>query len=249
MKHFLAQFGPALQWPWTKLTDVPELDDALIGRIASQSDAQNENLSIRDLESIRDANLVAIIRALSQQQQGKGWGAGTLLNEYTAQLDATDGEARPRSGPLRLLDVRVIPEWIDYNGHMTEHRYLDLFGQTTDQFLALIGVDAAYLDGGHSYYTVETHIMHRDEAKAGDALHVDTQLLSFDAKRIHLIHSLKRGETELASAEQMLLHVDTKAGKAVAADPVILQTLEDLTLSQKGLTVPTAVGRYVGQRA
>ena len=25
MRHFLAQFGPALEWPWTKLTDVPEL--------------------------------------------------------------------------------------------------------------------------------------------------------------------------------------------------------------------------------
>ena len=23
MRHFMAQFGPALQWPWTKLTDVP----------------------------------------------------------------------------------------------------------------------------------------------------------------------------------------------------------------------------------
>ncbi len=26
MHHFLEQFGPALQWPWTKLMDVPELD-------------------------------------------------------------------------------------------------------------------------------------------------------------------------------------------------------------------------------
>ena len=25
MRHFMAQFGPALQWPWTKLMDVPEL--------------------------------------------------------------------------------------------------------------------------------------------------------------------------------------------------------------------------------
>ena len=35
MRHFLAQFGPALKWPWTKLMDVPELDDALIETIAS----------------------------------------------------------------------------------------------------------------------------------------------------------------------------------------------------------------------
>ena len=30
LRHFLEQFGPALSWPWTKLMDVPELDDALI---------------------------------------------------------------------------------------------------------------------------------------------------------------------------------------------------------------------------
>ena len=42
MQHFLEQFGPALQWPWTKLMDVPELDAELIDRIATQSDEQAE---------------------------------------------------------------------------------------------------------------------------------------------------------------------------------------------------------------
>ena len=30
MRHFMAQFGPALKWPWTKLMDVPELTDELL---------------------------------------------------------------------------------------------------------------------------------------------------------------------------------------------------------------------------
>ncbi|TMV82889.1 carnitine 3-dehydrogenase, partial [Thioclava sp. BHET1] len=30
MKHFMAQFGPALKWPWTKLMDVPEFNDELV---------------------------------------------------------------------------------------------------------------------------------------------------------------------------------------------------------------------------
>ena len=41
MAHFIRQFGPALAWPWTKLTDVPDLDEALVQKIASQSDAQS----------------------------------------------------------------------------------------------------------------------------------------------------------------------------------------------------------------
>ena len=40
MRHFMEQFGPALQWPWTKLTDVPELTDELLDTIVAQSDEQ-----------------------------------------------------------------------------------------------------------------------------------------------------------------------------------------------------------------
>lgn len=76
MRHFLAQFGPALQWNWTKLMDVPDLDAALVEKIASQSDAQAGALSVRELERRRDDNLVAMIRALAGQNGGEGWGRG-----------------------------------------------------------------------------------------------------------------------------------------------------------------------------
>ncbi|MEC7705671.1 MAG: 3-hydroxyacyl-CoA dehydrogenase NAD-binding domain-containing protein, partial [Pseudomonadota bacterium] len=64
MRHFLAQFGPALAWPWTKLMDVPELDDALIDKIVSQSDEQSGHLSIQQLEQIRDRTLVGFLQLL-----------------------------------------------------------------------------------------------------------------------------------------------------------------------------------------
>jgi carnitine 3-dehydrogenase len=37
MRHFLEQFAPALQLPWTHLSDVPELTDALVEKIVAQS--------------------------------------------------------------------------------------------------------------------------------------------------------------------------------------------------------------------
>jgi len=86
MRHFMAQFGPALKWPWTKLMDVPEFNDELVDLIAGQSDEQAHGLSIRQLERIRDDNLVAIMDALSKQNKGKGWGAGALHKDYTKQL-------------------------------------------------------------------------------------------------------------------------------------------------------------------
>lgn len=93
MRHFLAQFGPCLTWPWTKLTDVPEFNDELVDLIAGQSDAQSGHLSIRELERMRDDNLIAIMDALSRANDGLGWGAGTLLADYRRRLAGSPAEA------------------------------------------------------------------------------------------------------------------------------------------------------------
>ena len=53
-----------------------------------------------------------------------------------------------------------------------------------------MGVDAHYLAGGNSYYTAETHIMHRREAVALEAFYTTTQVLAADEKRLHCIPSL-----------------------------------------------------------
>ena len=77
MKHFLEQFGPCLEWPWTKLMDVPDLDDALIDRIVDQSDEQAGGRTVMQLESERDRNLVALLKALRREDAA----AGAFLNE------------------------------------------------------------------------------------------------------------------------------------------------------------------------
>jgi carnitine 3-dehydrogenase len=82
MRHFLEQFGPCLQWPWTKLMDVPDLDDQLISRIVEQSDAQAAGRTVSELEAERDTNLVALLKALRTENAA----AGAFLN----QLAITD---------------------------------------------------------------------------------------------------------------------------------------------------------------
>ena len=86
MRHFLAQFGPALKWPWSRLTDVPELTEELIEEIARQSDEQAQGASIRELERRRDDNLVAMFRALKTTGQG----VGAVLNAAEVRLRRRD---------------------------------------------------------------------------------------------------------------------------------------------------------------
>ncbi|OAV49753.1 3-hydroxyacyl-CoA dehydrogenase [Rhizobium sp. WYCCWR10014] len=253
MRHFLAQFGPCLAWPWTKLTDVVDLDDALIEKIGRQSDEQAAGLSIRELERTRDENLVGILQALKGGRGGEGWGAGKLLKDFEQSLWATAGTATTSfdpSKPLKLVETKVGPAWVDYNGHMTEHRYLQVFGDTSDALLRLIGVDLAYVEAGQSYYTVETHIRHLGEAKLGQAIHSTCQILGVDEKRLHVFHTLYDTATgeALATAEHMLLHVDSKAGRATPAPAVILDKVKAIAEAHENLVAPEGVGRHVGQK-
>jgi carnitine 3-dehydrogenase len=82
MRHFLAQFGPSLKWPWTKL-EAPELTDALVETISAQSDDQANGVSVRDLETRRDACLVAILDAL----RGQNFAAGAVVAEHAKRME------------------------------------------------------------------------------------------------------------------------------------------------------------------
>jgi carnitine 3-dehydrogenase len=249
MRHMLAQFGPCLKWPWTKL-EAPELTETLIDRMVEGTQAQAAGRSIRELERLRDDYLVAIQQVLRQYNIGAG---GTLrsLEERLYQEAATARAAQPiePGKPLRLLDTVVRPEWVDYNRHMSDFRYSQVFGDAMDALFRRAGVDETYRETGRMYYSVENHVRHLGEAKAGEPLYVTTQLLGVDDKRLHVFHRMHRGrdDKQIATAEQMYLHVDTAAAKAAPADSKIRAKLESIRGGHAGLPLPPEAGRPVGR--
>ena len=106
------------------------------------------------------------------------------------------------------------------------------------------------MEAGHSYYTVETHLRHLDEARLGEPLASTCQILSADENRIHLFHRLFAGtpEREIATAEQLLLHVDSKAGRAAPAPATILERVQAIALAHAPLETPPGAGRAVAQK-
>ena len=82
MEHFIRQFGPSLDWPWSKLTETPPMTEELVKRITQQSDAQSGHYSIRELERIRDTNLVDMLLALEKN----AWGAGLTISELRNKI-------------------------------------------------------------------------------------------------------------------------------------------------------------------
>ena len=245
MKHFLEQFGPCLTWPWTRLTDVPEFNDELVDLIAGQSDAQSGQHSIRELERIRDRNLIGFLRVLKDSN----WGAGRVLLEHDARRRATAPDPSPdTAAPMVMAHMQVPPGWIDYNGHMTESRYLFASSETSDAFLRHIGAGMDYVAGGHSYYTAETHIMHLGEAKLGDRLTGSVQVLGADEKRLHVFIRIEKDGAPVATLEQMLLHVDMAKGRACPAAPEVLARLGAIRDAHAALPRPETAGRHVGHQ-
>ena len=247
MKHFMAQFGPCLTWPWTKLMDVPEFNDELVDLIAGQSDAQSGHHSIRELERIRDSNLIGFLRALKE----RNWGAGKVLREHderkaVAFFGGTD--SAPKAAPLTMAHMQVLPGWIDYNGHMTESRYYFANSETVDAFLRLIGAGMDYVAAGHSYYSAETHIRHLGEAKLGDRLTGTIQIISADEKRFRSFVRIMKGEECVATIEQLCLHVNMAEGKSAPASAEVWAKLKAIADAHAALPLPEGAGRAVGQK-
>jgi carnitine 3-dehydrogenase len=146
------------------------------------------------------------------------------------------------------VETPVRAEWIDYNGHMTDSRYQQVFGDAIDALYQRVGVDDAYRARGHMFYTVESHVRHVGEARLGDTLHADLQVLALDEKRLQVFHSLRRSRDDslVATAEQMHLHVDTREKRSTAIDPTVLRRLRELGDAHATLPRPDGAGRSIG---
>lgn len=143
--------------------------------------------------------------------------------------------------PLRLHRATVLPDWVDYNGHMTESAYVLVFGHATDAFLDHIGLDdATRRRTSTSLYTVESHIHYLSEAREGMALEVTTQLVAHDAKRCRIYHEMfvPGAERPLVASELMLLHIDKSGPRAAPFAPAVSQRLAALAAAHAALPPP-----------
>lgn len=154
----------------------------------------------------------------------------------------------PIAAPLRLHEATVAHAWCDYNGHMSESSYLLVVGDNADAFFRYFGIDEEYRANGGSLYTAETHLHHLRECDEGDRLAFTLQVLGVDRKRVHIVHEVLAADTGLpvATAEQMLLHVDMAEGKVAPLPDHLFERLMAIEAAHADLPVPDYVGHVMG---
>ena len=153
--------------------------------------------------------------------------------------------------PIETMRQQVPAAWTDYNGHMNEARYLDCFSMATDAVMRRIGVDADYLAAGGSYFTVETHIQHLDEVRAGREIFATSQVLHGAGKKLQLFHHLYATEGDgearlLATGEHMLIHVDMNSRASSLPSDAVAARLTELAAAHEALPRPEGAGRAIG---
>ena len=202
MRHMLEQFGPALDWPWTKL-QAPPLTDELIDRMVAGTADQAAGRDVFELERLRDDALVAVMYALRQT----GLGAGDVINQRrTVDQDPiwTPGSAVSCPLPARC---RPDPDCWGNPDRVNPATHVNALAGATESFISYIGGTGVTRDTGCSFATAENHLVYHRRQLGGAPLRCTTQLLGYDDQRLHLFHAMydHAGGDLLCTSEQIVI--------------------------------------------
>ena len=144
---------------------------------------------------------------------------------------------------LPVYQVKIEPEWVDFNGHVRDAYYGLAASYAVDGLMDHFGLDAPYRERTHcTVYTLEMHIHFLHEVKDLDDLKIHAFILDVDRKRIHagLAFHCSRLADPAATADTMLLHVHQ--GEKPASAPLPQAVIERLSAEKLSAAARDAWG-------
>jgi acyl-CoA thioester hydrolase len=143
---------------------------------------------------------------------------------------------------------RVLPEWIDVNGHMNVAWYVYAFDQVVDALWNRFGITDDHIrEMNSSTFAVESHVVYRRELKVDEPFVVTAQILAIDSKRIHQFQRLYHAEKKYlaATAEWMNLHVDLTTRRVTEWPDYIFEDIKTFFSGQGDWPYPDDAGRQM----
>lgn len=156
-------------------------------------------------------------------------------------------EARPLAASVR----RVLPEWIDYNGHMNVAYYMLAIDQSLDEIFDELGMGARLArERGMGPMALVNQIHYLGELLEGEEFACELQLLDADHKRIHYCVNMKHLSkgTIAAVFEALSINVDLEQRRSTAYPDDIRQRLQALLSAHASLPRPPQIGARIGIR-
>lgn len=149
-----------------------------------------------------------------------------------------------------IITTKVKQEWVDYNNHMNDAEYARVFSMGVDAWMVQLGMDQAFIKvEQYTIFTLETHICYLREANLNEPLTVRLQLLDHDEKRLHVFFVMENAAGDrVATSEQMLMGMDTSAGRPHAFPEAIATEIAIIAKDQATMEAPKESGRTIGIR-
>ena len=151
--------------------------------------------------------------------------------------------------PLDIHQSTVLPEWLDWNGHMNVAFYVLAFDQASGAFMRNMGLGRNYVESKSGMtFVLEAHVTYDREVKEGDPLRIATQILDHDAKRIHYMHMMYHASEGYLAAtnELMLMNIDYETRRAAPWPEWAMPRIEKMAAAHAKLSRPKQAGRLIG---
>lgn len=145
----------------------------------------------------------------------------------------------------------VLPEWIDINGHMNVAYYVLAFDRAVDDLWARLGITDDYIRTARgSTFAVEHHVTWQRELKEGEPYVITSQIIAYDAKRIHQFQRMYHRDEQFlaATGEWMNLHVSLDTRRVSPWPDYTLAQLAAVTAEQGDLPPPPELGQRMHVR-
>lgn len=108
---------------------------------------------------------------------------------------------------MRAPLCQVKPGWVDHYGHMNLAYYLVAFDLATDALWPSLGLGPEFRERGLGTFAAESWQAYTREVTEGAPLAFDSEVLSFDAKRLLCRHVMFHAAEGWQAAENEVLYL------------------------------------------
>lgn len=150
--------------------------------------------------------------------------------------------------PFSAYRCEVLPQWLDADGHMNIAYYVLAFDRATDAFLDNLQLGRGYAtETGCEVTVLEMNVSYKRGPQVGSVLHIDTQLLEYNDKKLRIIHQMfhETNGALVASNELLLLHVRQGNRQSCCFPPEVVDRLEEVSQYHFSLELPEDAGRVI----
>ena len=167
----------------------------------------------------------------------------------TGERKRIQGHNGPYNTPIVLPSKKVLPEWIDYNGHMNVVFYTLAFDNSLDFFLEeVLGIGETHaIKKKQGPFVLQAHYNYLNEMSLNEEFNVRLLVVDCDQKRMHLCLDIfsEKQKKVIAVAEKVLINVNLNLRKVEHYPVWAYERLIKIKKTHENASFPDVLGKKI----